>query len=89
MGSISEKEGVQSAKREAITRLAEGQAWAAVEFVSPSLPFCIACSFGRPTNTWKLKQSISRFPWVEEKKKKNTRNLENILSQMKMKRTIR
>lgn len=88
MGSISEREGVQSAKREAITRLAEGQAWEAVEFVSTSLPFCIACSFGRTTNTWKLKQSISRFPWVEEKKKKNTRNLENILSQMKMKRTI-
>ena len=28
-----------------------------------------------PPNIWKLKQSISRFPWVEEKKKKKKEKL--------------
>ena len=28
-----------------------------------------------PPNIWKLKQSISRFPWVEEEKKKKREKL--------------
>ena len=64
-------------------RVRPGQLW---NLLAPAFPPALPAALVGPPNIWKLKQSISRFPWVEEKKKK--RNLENILSQMKMKRTI-
>ena len=42
--------------------------WVGVDSVSTSPPSCAAYCFVRTSNTRKLKQRTSKFPWVEEKK---------------------
>lgn len=46
--------------------------WVAVDSVSTSPPPCAAYCFVRTSNTWKLKQCTSKFPWVKEKKTQET-----------------
>ena len=75
-------------------RVRPGQLW---NLLAPAFPPALPAALVGPPNIWKLKQSISRFPWVEEKKKKeklrkyfkpNENEKNNILKSWEAVRTI-